>query len=60
MQPQKEKATWLFKEAGYEVRGGKLVDAKTGEPYTVEFLANEPSFERVFSTSLRSTGSELR
>ena len=41
-------AVRLFKEAGYEVRGGKLVDAKTGEPYTVEFLAAEPSFERVF------------
>jgi microcin C transport system substrate-binding protein len=38
----------LFKEAGYEVRNGKLVDGKNGEPYTVEFLADEPSFERVF------------
>jgi microcin C transport system substrate-binding protein len=41
-------AVRLFKEAGYEVRNGKLVNAKTGEPYTVEFLANDPSFERVF------------
>ena len=39
-------AVRLFKEAGYEVRGGKLVNAKTGEPYTVEFLAAEPSFEQ--------------
>ena len=38
----------LFKEAGYEVRNGKLVDSKTGEPYSVEFLADDPSFERVF------------
>jgi microcin C transport system substrate-binding protein len=38
----------LFKEAGYEVRGGKLVNAKTGEPYSVEFLTFDPSFERVF------------
>ena len=41
-------AVRLFKEAGYEVRDGKLVDGKTGEPYTVEFLADDPSFERVF------------
>jgi microcin C transport system substrate-binding protein len=41
-------AVRLFKEAGYEVRGGRLVNAKSGEPYTVEFLANDPSFERVF------------
>jgi microcin C transport system substrate-binding protein len=38
----------LFKEAGYEVRDGKLVNAKTGEPYTVEFLTEDPNFERVF------------
>ena len=41
-------AVRLLKEAGYEVRNEKLVDAKTGEPYTVEFLADEPAFERVF------------
>ena len=41
-------AVRLFKEAGYEVRNGKLVNAKTGEPFTVEFLADDPSFERVF------------
>jgi microcin C transport system substrate-binding protein len=38
----------LFKEAGYDVRNGKLVDGKTGEPYAIEFLADDPSFERVF------------
>jgi microcin C transport system substrate-binding protein len=41
-------AVRLLKEAGYEVRNEKLVDAKTGAPYTVEFLADEPAFERVF------------
>jgi len=41
-------AVRLFKEAGYEVRNERLVDARTGEPYTVEFLADDPSFERVF------------
>ncbi len=41
-------AVRLFKEAGYEVRNEKLVNSKTGEPYTIEFLADDPSFERVF------------
>ena len=38
----------LLKEAGYEFRSERLVDAKTGEPFAVEFLADEPTFERVF------------
>jgi microcin C transport system substrate-binding protein len=41
-------AVRLLKEAGYEVRNEMLVDSKTGEPYAVEFLAEDPSFERVF------------
>ncbi|HMK70182.1 MAG TPA: extracellular solute-binding protein [Xanthobacteraceae bacterium] len=41
-------AVRLFKEAGYEVRDERLVNSKTGEPYAVEFLADDPSFERVF------------
>jgi microcin C transport system substrate-binding protein len=32
------KAVELLKQAGYEVRGGKLVDAETGEPFTFEIL----------------------
>src|ERR1700722_18593129 len=31
-------ATRLLREAGYEIRNQKLVNAKTGEPMTVEFL----------------------
>ena len=41
-------AVRLFKLAGYEIRDQQLVNAKTGEPFTVEFLAADPSFERVF------------
>jgi microcin C transport system substrate-binding protein len=41
-------AVHLFKEAGYEIRDQQLVNAKTGEPFAVEFLAEDPSFERVF------------
>ena len=38
----------LFKESGYEVRDQVMVNARTGEPFTVEFLAEDPSFERIF------------
>jgi microcin C transport system substrate-binding protein len=38
----------LFRKAGYEVRNQLLVDAKTLEPFTVEFLGNSPAFERIF------------
>jgi len=40
----------LLKEAGYEVRNQQLVNAQTGEPYTVEFLSQltDPAFERIF------------
>jgi microcin C transport system substrate-binding protein len=41
-------AVRLFKEAGYEVRNERLVSSTTGEPFAVEFLAEDPSFERVF------------
>ena len=37
----------LLKEAGYEIRDRKLVNTKTGEPFTVEFLNDDPNFERV-------------
>jgi microcin C transport system substrate-binding protein len=40
-------ATRLMKEAGYEVRNQKLVDARTGEPFSVEMLTEEPSVERI-------------
>jgi microcin C transport system substrate-binding protein len=41
-------AVRLFREAGYDVRNQQLVNAKTGEPFTLEFLSNAPIFERVF------------
>jgi microcin C transport system substrate-binding protein len=38
----------LFKEAGYEVRNQKLTNVKTGEVFSIEFLADDPTFERFF------------
>jgi microcin C transport system substrate-binding protein len=37
----------LLKEAGYEVRNQKLVNARTGEPLSVELLTDEPTIERI-------------
>ncbi|QIB33737.1 extracellular solute-binding protein [Ancylobacter pratisalsi] len=39
-------AMQLLREAGYDIKGGKLVNAK-GEPFTIEFLIASPAFERV-------------
>jgi microcin C transport system substrate-binding protein len=41
------KAVQLLKEAGYEIKGGVLVNNKTGQPLTVEFLLVSPLFERI-------------
>jgi microcin C transport system substrate-binding protein len=49
----------LLREAGYEVRKTRLVNAKTGEPLSVEFLAEDPSLERVvlfYKPSLERVG----
>jgi microcin C transport system substrate-binding protein len=42
-------ATRLLREAGYEVRNQKLVNAKTGEPMSVELLniVTDPNIERL-------------
>jgi microcin C transport system substrate-binding protein len=39
-------ATRLLREAGYEIRDQKLVNAKTGEAMTVEVLTEDPNVER--------------
>ena len=52
----------LLKEAGYEVRDRKLVDSKSGAPFTVELLGADPSFERVmlfFKPSLERLGIDV-
>lgn len=38
----------LLKEAGYEVRNQKLTNVKSGDVFTVEFLASDPNSERFF------------
>ena len=49
----------LFKQAGWVNRGGKLVNDKTGEPFAMELLGNDPIDERValpYIASLRRLG----
>ncbi|KQO45808.1 extracellular solute-binding protein [Methylobacterium sp. Leaf85] len=52
-------AVRLLKEAGYELRDGRMTNVKTGEPLTVEFLEFQSVFERVvlpFSAQLKLIG----
>lgn len=37
----------LFKEAGWELKAGKLVNAATGAPFKFEILMRDPAFVRV-------------
>ncbi len=36
----------LMRDAGYEIRNTKMVNAKTGEPFGFEFLVDDPATER--------------
>ena len=36
----------LLREAGYEIKNTKLINAKTGEQFSVEFLVDDPATER--------------
>ena len=36
----------LLRDAGYEIKDTKLINAKTGEQFTVEFLVDDPQTER--------------
>lgn len=57
------KAVGLFKEAGFELRGNRMVNAETGKPMSFEILLNGPSTERSvlpYVASLRKIGVEAR
>lgn len=47
-------ATKLLKEAGWEIRTGVLVNSETGEPFTVEFLNDQPDSERILSPYIQN------
>ncbi|MDD2868003.1 extracellular solute-binding protein [Neomegalonema sp.] len=52
------RATALFKEAGWETKGGKLADA-SGAPFKIEFLFRQSNLERIlapFIANLKQLG----
>ncbi len=52
----------LLREAGYEIRDQKLVDTKTGTPFTVEVLIDQPEWERIvlpYKPSLARLGIDM-
>lgn len=54
-------AIGMLREAGYELKGNRMVNVKTGQPLTFEILLNGPTIEPValsFSQNLRKIGIE--
>ena len=52
-------AVRLFKEAGWEIKGGRMVSAETGEQFGIEFLGASPTSEIIAGgliESLRKIG----
>lgn len=47
-------AMTLLREAGWQVKDGKLTNVKTGETMTIEFLIVSPLFERIVQPYLRN------
>lgn len=66
--PQKERdnlrlALKLLNEAGWQLQGNQLVNAKTGKPLTAEYLIYTPTFEKVglsYQTALKKIGVNLQ
>lgn len=57
------KAAELLKQAGWSVRAGKLVNDKSGEPFSFEILLSDPTYERItlpFVKNLERLGIEAR
>ncbi|MCO5732832.1 extracellular solute-binding protein [Rhizobium sp. SSA_523] len=56
-------AIGLFKQAGWELKGTRLVNTKTGQPMSFEILLNSPSQERSvlpYVASLKKIGIDAR
>jgi microcin C transport system substrate-binding protein len=55
------RAHQLLAQAGWENRGGRLVNTQSGRPFTIEFLGDDPTDERImkpFIDNLRRLGIE--
>ena len=54
-----QQALQLFKQAGYELKGNRLADVKTGEQLSIEILVDNPAIVRVvspFAQTLKKIG----
>jgi microcin C transport system substrate-binding protein len=59
IRPGIREALKLFQEAGWSVKNGRMVNDKTGQPFTFEFLSDEPRMEKVvlpFLANLKRIG----
>ncbi len=59
---QLREALRLFKQAGFEVKDGVMVNTATGEPLKLEMIAYSPSTERIsgsFQKNLKAAGIDL-
>ncbi|WP_137134952.1 extracellular solute-binding protein [Rhizobium sp. FKY42] len=57
------KAVELFKQAGWELKGNRMVNTKTGQQMSFEILLNSPSMERTvlpYVASLKKIGIDAR
>lgn len=57
------KAIGLLKEAGWALKGNRMVNEKTGQPLSIEILLGSQSFERTvlpFANNLKKIGIEAR
>ncbi len=55
-------AVRLLKEAGYEVRDRRLINVRTGEPFTTEVLVQDPAYEKFvifYKPALEKLGIEM-
>ena len=48
------KGVRILRKAGWQVKGGKLIDPKSGLPFRMEILLVSPQFERVVSPFVRN------
>ena len=57
------KAIELLKQAGFELKGNRMVDTATGRPFSFEILLSSPALERAalpYAQNLRKIGIEAR
>ncbi|MDO9417872.1 MAG: extracellular solute-binding protein [Pararhizobium sp.] len=56
-------ALGLFKEAGYSLKNGKMINDATGAPFSFEIMLSGPTIERValpFAQNLKKIGVDVR